>query len=192
MIIGVVGKIAAGKTTVAKMLEEKGFCRVSCSDPLIDLLTGKIEEYSWVPEVPERREPTRDALIEYGRHLKETYGGDILIRLALDKKRDCEKVVIDGVRSIEEVRAIKERGGLVVYVDAPAEVRYERLVKRKAGKDRVIASYEDFLRMDDAEEELYQTTTLKEVADAVIDNSGSLEELAKEVEKLLYPTLRDM
>ncbi|WP_048149920.1 AAA family ATPase [Palaeococcus ferrophilus] len=186
MIIGVVGKIAAGKTTVAKILEGRGFCRVSCSDPLIDLLTGKIEEYSWVPEVPARREPTRDTLIEYGRHLKTTYGGDILIRLALDKKRDCEKVVIDGVRSIEEVRAIKERGGLVVYVDAPAELRYERLRARKAGKDRVITSYEDFLRMDEAEEELYHTTTLKEIADVVIDNSGSLDDLREEVEKLLY------
>ncbi|MDI3475831.1 MAG: dephospho-CoA kinase [Thermococcaceae archaeon] len=59
MIIGVVGKIAAGKTTVAKFFEEKGFCRVSCSDPLIDLLTHNVSDYSWIPELPEKAEPTR-------------------------------------------------------------------------------------------------------------------------------------
>ncbi len=32
MIIGVVGKIAAGKTTVAEFFEERGFCRVSLAD----------------------------------------------------------------------------------------------------------------------------------------------------------------
>lgn len=192
MIIGVVGKIAAGKTTIAKMLEEKGFCRVSCSEPLIDLLTGRIDEYSWVPEIPERREPTRDNLIEYGRHLKATYGGDILIRLALDKKRDCENTVIDGVRSMEEVLAIKDRGGLVVYVEAPPEIRYERLIQRKADKDSVITSYEDFLEMDEAEEKLYHTTTLREIADIVIDNSGSLDDLRRKVEKFIYSPLKKL
>ena len=109
-----VGKIAAGKTTVAKFFEEKGFCRVSCSEPLIDLLTHNVSDYSWIPELPEKAEPTRDKLIEFGKYLKDNYGGDILIRLAVDKKRHCKNIVIDGVRSREEVEAIKRLGGKVI------------------------------------------------------------------------------
>ncbi|AIF68644.1 hypothetical protein PAP_01010 [Palaeococcus pacificus DY20341] len=189
MIIGVVGKIAAGKTTIAKFLEEFGFCRVSCSDPLIDLLTHNVEEYSWVPELPEKAEPTRDKLIDYGKYLKERYGEDILIRLALDKKRHCENVVIDGVRSRGEIEAVKRHSGIVLYVDAPSEVRYERLKQRNASKDKVIQSYEDFLKMDEAEEELYHTSKLKHLADFVVSNDGTLEELKSKVVELLKSTL---
>ncbi|ASJ02138.1 hypothetical protein A3L09_02065 [Thermococcus profundus] len=185
MIIGVVGKIAAGKTTVAKFFEEKGFCRVSCSDPLIDLLTHNTSDYSWIPELPERSEPTRDRLIEFGKYLKDKYGGDILIRLAVDKKRNCENIVIDGVRSREEVEAIKRLGGKVIYVEASPEIRYERLMKRKAKKDKVIQSFEDFLRMDDEEEKLYHTTKLKGIADYVIVNEGTLKELREKVEGII-------
>lgn len=184
MIIGVVGKIAAGKTTIAKFLEEKGFCRISCSDPLIDLLTHRVEEYSWVPELPEKSEPARERLIEYGKHLKDRYGEDILIRLALDKMRTCRNVVIDGVRSRGEIEAIKERSGFIIYVDAMPELRYERLMRRNASKDREIKSFDDFMALDDAEERLYQTSTLKNLADIIIENNGTLEELRKKVEDI--------
>ena len=185
MIIGVVGKIAAGKTTVAKFFEEKGFCRVSCSDPLIDLLTHNVSDYSWIPELPEKAEPTREKLIEFGKYMKDKYGGDILIRLAVDKKRNCEKVVIDGVRSREEIEAIKRLGGKVIYVEAKPEIRFERLMKRKASKDRGIKTFEDFRAMDDAEERLYHTSELKDLADYVIVNEGTLEELREKVERII-------
>lgn len=185
MIIGVVGKIAAGKTTVAKFFEEKGFCRVSCSDPLIDMLTHNVSDYSWVPELPEKAEPTRDRLIEFGKYLKDRYGGDILIRLAVDKKRNCENIVIDGVRSREEIETIKKLGGKVIYVEARPEIRFERLMKRKASKDKEIKSFEDFKKMDDAEESLYHTSKLKDLADYVIVNEGTLDELREEVERII-------
>lgn len=185
MIVGVVGKIAAGKTTVAKFFEERGFCRISCSDPLIDLLTHNVSDYSWVPELPEKAEPTRDRLIEFGKYLKDKYGDDILIRLAVDKKRHCEKVVIDGVRSKEEIAAIKKLGGKVIYVEASPEVRFERLMRRKASKDKGIRSFADFKAMDDAEERLYRTSELKGLADYVITNEGTLEELRGKVERII-------
>ncbi|NJF25231.1 AAA family ATPase [Thermococcus sp. Bubb.Bath] len=185
MIIGVVGKIAAGKTTVAKFFEERGFCRVSCSDPLIDLLTHNVSDYSWIPELPEKSEPTRDRLIEFGKYLKDKYGGDVLIRLAVDKKRYCENIVIDGVRSREEVEAIKGLGGEVIYVEADPETRFRRLVERKASKDKVIRNFRDFLRMDEEEERLYHTTELRKIADYLIVNEGTLDELREKVEGII-------
>jgi len=185
MIIGVVGKIAAGKTTVAKFFEERGFCRVSCSDPLIDLLAHNVSDYSWVPELPEKAEPTRDKLIEFGKYLKDRYGEDILIRLAVDKKRNCENIVIDGVRSEGEIKAVKRLGGKVIYVEASPETRFRRLVERKASKDKTIKSFEDFKAVDEAEERLYHTSKLKGLADYVIVNEGTLEELREKVEGII-------
>ncbi|WP_297437686.1 AAA family ATPase [Thermococcus sp.] len=181
MIVGVVGKIAAGKTTVAKFFEERGFCRVSCSDPLIDLLTHNVSDYSWIPELPEKAEPTRDRLIEFGKYLKEAYGGDILIRLAVDKMKHCKNIVIDGVRSEGEIKAVKGLGGKIIYVEARPEIRFERLMRRKASKDKGIKSFADFKAMDDAEERLYHTRELKGLTDYVIINEGTLEELREKV-----------
>jgi len=185
MIVGIVGKIAAGKTTVAKFFEEKGFCRVSCSEPLIDLLTYKVSSYSWIPELPERREPTRENLLEFGRYLKEKYRGDILVKLAIDKKRNCKNIVIDGVRSREEIEAIKRWGGKMIYVEATPKTRFKRLMKRKASKDRDIKTFEDFMAIDEAEEKLYHTEELKNLADFVIVNEGSLKELKKKIEEII-------
>ncbi|WP_297499624.1 AAA family ATPase [Thermococcus sp.] len=185
MIIGVVGKIAAGKTTVANFFEEKEFCRVSCSEPLIDLLTHNVSDYSWIPELPGKAEPTRERLIELGKYLKEKYGGDVLIKLAIDKKRNCENIVIDGVRSREEIETIKRLGGKVIYVEARPEIRFERLMKRKAEKDKDIRSFSDFKEMDDAEERLYHTSRLRSMADYVIVNEGTLEELRRKVEEII-------
>ncbi|AFN03160.1 hypothetical protein PFC_00935 [Pyrococcus furiosus COM1] len=185
LIIGIAGKIAAGKTTVAKFLEELGFCRISCSEPLVDILTGNISPYSWVPEVDFKGEPTRENLIKLGRLLKEKYGEDILIRLAVDKLRHCENIAIDGVRSIGEVEAIKKMGGSLIYVEAKPEIRFERLKLRGAEKDKGINSLEDLLKFDEWEESLYKTSELKKVADFIIVNEGSLEELKKEVEEIV-------
>ncbi len=185
VIVGIVGKIAAGKTTVARFFEDRGFCRVSCSEPLIDLLTRRTEAYSWVPEIPEERELTRESLIDFGRYLKERHGGDVLIRLAVDKKRDCARIVIDGVRSREEIERIKSLGGWVIYVEASPETRFERLVRRGAEKDRDIRSFEDFKVIDDEEEGLYHTSELKGLADYVIVNEGTLGELREKVEEII-------
>ncbi|WP_457752354.1 AAA family ATPase [Thermococcus sp.] len=192
MIVGVVGKIAAGKTTVAKFFEERGFCRVSCSDPLIDLLTHNVSDYSWIPELPEKAEPTRERLIEFGKHLKETYGEEVLIRLAVDKMRHCQNIVIDGVRSEGEIKAVKRLGGKVIYVEASPEVRFERLIKRKASKDKDIKSFEDFKDMDNAEERLYHTSELKVLADYIIVNEGTLEELREKVERIIEEIMRNV
>ncbi|WP_430515246.1 AAA family ATPase [Pyrococcus woesei] len=181
MIIGIAGKIAAGKTTVAKILEELGFCRISCSEPLVDILTGNTQGYSWVPEVEFKGEPTRENLIELGRILKEKYGEDVLIRLAVDKLRHCKNIVVDGVRSMGEVKAIKKMGGILIYVEARPEIRFERLKLRGAEKDKGINSLEDLLKFDEWEEKLYSTTKIKEVADIVIANEGTLEDLKNKV-----------
>jgi len=185
MIVGIAGKIAAGKTTVARLLEERGFCRISCSEPLIDILTGNTKDYSWVPEVEFKGEPTRENLIELGRILKEKHGEDVLIRLAVDKLRHCKNIAIDGVRSIGEVKKIKEMKGVLIYVEARPEIRFERLKRRNAKKDKAIETLEDLLRFDEWEEKLYQTSKLKEIADFIIVNEGSIEELREKLYKIL-------
>ncbi len=70
-------------------------------------------------------------------------------------------------------------------MEARPEIRYERLRKRRAEKDRVIQSFEDFLKMDEEEEKLYHTTKLKDIADYVIVNEGTLEELREKVEEII-------
>lgn len=138
MIIGVVGKIVVGKMIVVKFFEEKGFCRVFCSDLLIDLFIYNVFDYFWILELFKKVELICDRFIEFGKYLKDKYGGDIFICLVVDKKRYCKNIVIDGVCLWEEVEMIKCFGGKVIYVEVRLEIRYERLRKRRVEKDRVI------------------------------------------------------
>ena len=69
-----------------------------------------------------------------------------------------------------------------VYVSNP-EVRYRRMLKR--GEDRDPHSYEQFLRQDMVEEELFHIQSAAQYANYSIGNDGSLDELYREIDRLV-------
>ncbi len=70
-------------------------------------------------------------------------------------------------------------------MEAKPETRFERLMRRRASKDKGIKSFADFRAMDDAEERLYHTSELKGLADYVVVNEGTLEELREKVARII-------
>jgi dephospho-CoA kinase len=69
-----------------------------------------------------------------------------------------------------------DRCDLVVYVNAPREVRLDRLARQRGWSAKEVAARESA--------QLYLTDKVTR-ADAVIDNSGPLEELSRQVDRLL-------
>jgi len=82
----------------------------------------------------------------------------------------------------------KNENNILIYVTAPLETRYERCLKRsEKGEDMV--TFEEFRRADvrATESELGQ---IKNRADYVVDNLGSIQDLKEKIDEIMSKTLK--
>jgi len=170
VIIGLTGKARSGKDTIAKYLcEHYGFKHY---DFYKDVL---------VPELEKRGlEPTKMNASLVGNEMRKEEGMDIMAKRLL-KKIDVPDAVVTGFRSPEEVEYFKEHTHdfTLVFVDAEPEVRFSR----RSPLDP--QTKEEFFKRDEMDEKGKNMEAVFLMADNVIDNNGTLDELYEKVEELL-------
>jgi len=173
-LIGLTGTNSAGKGEVAAYLMKKGYAYVSLSDEIREELRRR------------GKEVTRDSLIAAGNALRRKHGADVLARRVMEKVKG--PTVIDSIRSVREVAFLRRRKGFIlVAVDAPVELRYERAMKR--GRLESASSLEEFAAKE--KEEMaggangQQLAQCLELADLTIRNDGSLRSLHRRIEERL-------
>lgn len=181
MIIGLTGKNGSGKTAVSEYLKSRGFDYHSLSDAIRE-------------EIRRRgREVTRDILIYVGTDLRETFGPGILAERVLGKLERDHNYVIDSIRNPVEVEVLKRREDFIlVAVEADPKIRFERSLIR--GREDAAQSFEKFMAEEKRElesdnpasQQLYATRDLAEI---VVENDGSLEELHQKLDELLPPLM---
>jgi dCMP deaminase len=178
MMIGISGTNGAGKTTTAEYLKKKGYAYYSCSDILRDILREKGEEI------------TRDNLRELGNKIRKEYGNSELAKRLFKKignTEQSENVIIDSLRHTDEINVFRNFGDKfkLIFIDAPVEIRYERVRERKRADDFV--SFDKF--KSDEEKEMntegagQQLGLCKEAADVLIINEGTMNELQKIIDR---------
>ncbi len=174
-IVGLTGRNASGKGEVADFLRRRGFFYRSLSDVLRD-------------EAQKRNlEASRETLIALGQELREKGGPGVLAKMTIPKLQSPISVV-DSVRNPEEIRFLRQAGTfLLLAVDAPIELRFERAKQR--GRNENAESLEKFKEMEDREHssvnKAQQIDLCLQEADVVILNEGSVEELHQKVENVL-------
>lgn len=180
MIIGLTSFLGAGKTTVGDYLVGKEFVFYSLSDVIREEITKH------------KKEITRERLQAVGNELRRKFGNDVLAKRILEKIGHANKkhhYVIDSIRNPAEVKALrKNKDFMLVFVDAPIELRFERVKARQREKDPM--RFEDFKKSEEKELKSkdsanQQLLKCREMADAVIINDSSVEELYKKIDKLL-------
>ncbi|MDX1631461.1 MAG: dephospho-CoA kinase [Thermoanaerobaculia bacterium] len=184
--VGLTGGLAAGKSTVAEMLEERGL-EVVDADRLVAELYGAGEEGA-------RRVESLfggDYLTESGAVDRPAVAGlvfdDPRSRRRLEEaihplvKRRYEEIVgeTEGIVVLEASLLVEagwaESFEAVVTVEAPPEIRLHRAMERGLSRDEA----ESRLDAQGSEE------ARRSVADFVLENDGSLEELERQVEDLV-------
>jgi dephospho-CoA kinase len=111
---------------------------------------------------------------------------DKLFERALEVGENC---VIESLRAIGEIESLREKGNFTLLaVDADPKLRYERIIKRSTATDNV--SFEKFLEQE--EREMESTDPNKQnlrkcisMADFVINNDGTIEDLNSKLEEIL-------
>lgn len=175
-ILGLAGTNGSGKDTVGQILaDHHGYLFISVTE----LLRGEAVRR----KLPVEREVLREISAEWRREL----GLGVLVDKAVAQfetvKDKYGGVVMASIRNPGEADRIHEMGGTMLWVDADAQTRYDRIQRNKADRGRAEEdnkTYEQFL----AEEEVEMHTPeggdsanlnssgVKDVSDVFIDNGG--------------------
>lgn len=176
LIIGLVGKIAAGKGTVAAYLSEKYQAEVfGFSTPLRDILKRLYVETS------------RPNMANLSSVLRELFGQDLLSKTITQdlQQAKSEIAVLDGIRRLPDIEQAKTLPNFkLVQVVTDEKNRYERLVKRNQNSDDATKTFSDFLA-DEQKEADRQIPEIMALANYTINNNDSLEDLHKQIDELI-------
>jgi dephospho-CoA kinase len=176
IILGLAGEIASGKGTVAKYVIKK--------------YGGNSHRFSTaLRDVAKRMhlEENRENLQKISTVFRQNFYDDILSAvIAKDVEGDSHKfIVIDGVRRMADINCLKKIAGFkLVYIDTSIEKRFERIIKRGENSDDNQKTFEEFKKDHEREAEL-QIRDLKEKADFVVDNNGTLKDLYGQLDELV-------
>ena len=174
LVIGLTGPNASGKGEAAKFLQGLGFSVHSLSDVVRREAACR------------GLEPTRDNLIRVGVEIRTLDGPGALARRILPDLGG--RVVVDSIRNPGEVAVLRTLTRfLLLGVDAPQALRFDRSLRR--GRTGDGATLEEFARKErlensttEAGQQLLATLAL---ADRVVQNDGSIEDLHRLVRRAL-------
>jgi dephospho-CoA kinase len=179
-LIGVAGSFASGKDTIAhSLVANYGFTHVSTGDMVREVA------------MRERGSIERPVLHEVATDHRYRDGAGVFVVHALEKPRP---LVITGIRSLGEAKALKAAGGILLFIDAPVEVRYERMKARHRDAETEL-TLEQFEANEATEWHEGETDAdfnlrdIKAMADIVLENVLPLEQFVAEAEKRLHITL---
>ncbi|MCD6247050.1 MAG: hypothetical protein J7J87_01275 [Candidatus Diapherotrites archaeon] len=171
LVIVVVGLARSGKDTVAKYLVEKhGFKQL---DFFRDVIVPLMKSHGL--------EITKANAASFGNEMRAKYGMGVFGKKIAELMKGYEKVVVTGARSPEEltpIEALAERFH-ILRVEAPKELRFSRRTELDP------QSREEFFARDKNDIENKGLGKVLELADLVIVNNSTLDELYKAIDELM-------
>lgn len=169
-IIGIAGTNGSGKDTLAEIRHERLGARIASLSDILRIEATK-------QGLPHERENLRSISAEWGRRL----GAGALSVMTLEHyyatRTDADTgLSIVSVRRAGEARTIQENGGVILWVDAPAMMRYSRIALRARSDD--IVSFEEFCAQEAAEMApdsddpfIINMSAVRDIADIHLENT---------------------
>ena len=176
-IIGITGLIGSGKDAVSQYLAEKyGYETIGMGDIVRDISKQM------------GRTSGRDDLQKTQKEIVEKYGWEYFAENVVKKilKKGWDKVVINGIRRPQDAIVPKRYFGkdiVILLIDAPPKVRYERLKQRKRESDP--ETFEEFMRQEKNEIKLFNIEETLKYYDYKIENKGDVEKLRKTLDEFM-------
>ncbi len=180
LIIGITGTIGAGKgEAVNYLVQNCGFRHYSVRDFVVRELT-------------KRNMPLdRPAMQVLSNELRNTHGGDYIVKKMIEEaSMSGGDAIIESIRAQTEADYIKGLPhSFLLGIDAPASVRYERILKRGSVTDHI--TFEEFLAQEGTELTSQNPNNQNlqyclQVSDAVVENDSSLEKFYEKIDAVMH------
>lgn len=178
MIIGLTGSYCSGKDTVAEyIVNHYGFAHFSLSDEIRLLMKQA------------GIETTRENLIAFGTKLRQDEGNDVLAKSVIKRFQQDKNYCITSIRHSKEVERFRTiKNFILINVDAPEEIRFNRMQIRKRAGDP--STLEKFIELEKKESQVsgsgQQVALCASMADMVfINDADSLVDLYSKIDALL-------
>lgn len=184
-LIGIAGTFASGKDTYATHLASTyGYKVVSTSDIVRRL---SMERHGSVE---------RPHLFETAEHFRKTYGprfSEIIIQEYdnHDENNEYTGLAITGLRVTGEIKTIRAHGGIIVFIDAPVQIRYQRMKARNRDQE-VELTLEQFQANEQKEwyggptEADFNLRDIKASADIVMEEVLPVDQFNNRLDQLLH------
>jgi dephospho-CoA kinase len=173
LIVALTGMPGAGKSTVARYLSQKGI-------PL--LIMGDV-----VREVAEidGLEPTSDNLAKLMLRLRKKSGPEAIANLIVDKiklmkekDKKLSVVIVDGIRSMAEVQALRLIGTVkLLAIHGSTLTRYTHVKERR--RSDVSSNIDEFDKRDKIEMEVGISNAIALADESISNNDISIPELCE-------------
>lgn len=176
IILGLVGEMGAGKSTVGSYLVGKyGAERFGFSVILRDL-TDRLH-------LP----PSRDNLIQISIVLRQEFGNDLLAKAMMEdiKQSKAELIVVESIRREDDIAYLRQLPGFhLIGISAAMPERYQRLNSRRDKADDSQKTYEQF-KSDHERETEATVPPLLATAEYQLHNDGDLASLYAQADQLI-------
>lgn len=175
----VVGYPGAGKSTVEELASDEGHTTIQMGAEVKRRARAEMGD-----------EATSDDIGEWATEQREINGETVVARWTAERLNELETtpvMVIDGVRSVDELEVFEKRfeNVEVVYVSTDFDERLRRLQERgRDGEDKFEVS--DLERRDAREDSWGVANLLDEVEYTEIENNGTFEEFKNAVSADLF------
>ncbi len=178
VVVGVAGMPGAGKGAFRRVIQGMGYPVVMMGDEIRD-------------EAKRRKlKPTPENLGKIMLQLRESEGPAAVAKRCIPKlkKTKGKVVVVDGIRSLDEVEEFKRHfpNFALIAIQASPKTRYGRLSRRKRSDDP--KSWETFMERDLRELGVGIGAVIA-TADNLIVNEGTLAQLKKKIKRLMKEVL---
>ena len=174
IILGLMGKPAAGKDTFINILQELYPEQTVANLRFSDIL-GEICDFLGIKK-------DRDGLSLVARMMKEKIAPDALAQ-AMKKKMatvQADFVCLNGVRWAADVDLIEDLGGYLIFIEAEAKARWHRATERGEKPGETELTFEQFLNQEDTDNDRTMDT-LKDRVNMSMDNNGTRDAYRKQI-----------
>jgi dephospho-CoA kinase len=178
-IVGITGTLGAGKGTIVEFLiKEKGYLHFSVRQYLIEEI--------------KRRGLTvnRDSMTNVANDLRANNSPAYIIEeLYKEASAAGKNSIIESIRTPGEIDYLKKQGDFIlIAVDAKAELRFDRIKLRASETDKIdfaTFSANEKREMDSKDANKQNLGKCISMADVVLNNNGSIEELVDQLNNYL-------
>lgn len=167
IILGVVGDLSSGKTTLASYMQQT----YNASTYRFSTILRDITTRLYLP-------PSRENLQELSTILRKQFGDDLLSNIiAQDAAHDKNEIIlVEGIRRPSDVIYLKELPGFhLLYLTAEPKIRWERLTQRGENPDDAHKTFQKFLQDEQAEADHLIQDIAKQASYTIVNN-GTIKE----------------